>query len=43
MGQLNKDLKSVILKDEFGEVHFHLIPYADPSQVRYLFDDEDGN
>jgi len=41
VGQLNKDLKSVTLKDDFGEVEFHLIPYADPSQVRYLFDDEE--
>lgn len=41
VGQLNKDLKSVALKDDFGEVEFHLIPYADPSQVRYLFDDEE--
>ncbi|WP_391206281.1 exonuclease SbcCD subunit D [Psychrobacillus sp. L4] len=40
VGQLNKELKPVILQDEFGEVHFHLIPYADPSQVRHLFDDE---
>ena len=41
VGQLNKDLKLVALKDDFGEVEFHLIPYADPSQVRYLFDDEE--
>lgn len=41
VGQLTKDLKSVALKDDFGEVEFHLIPYADPSQVRYLFDDEE--
>ncbi|QFF97436.1 exonuclease SbcCD subunit D [Psychrobacillus glaciei] len=40
VGQLTKELKPVILQDEFGEVHFHLIPYADPSQVRHLFDDE---
>jgi exonuclease SbcD len=41
VGQLKKELKSVTLKDDFGEVEFHLIPYADPSQVRYLFDDEE--
>lgn len=40
VGQLNEELKSVILNDEYGEVHFHLIPYADPSQVRHLFDDD---
>ncbi|TQR17312.1 exonuclease SbcCD subunit D [Psychrobacillus vulpis] len=36
VGQIENELKSVVLNDEFGEVHFHLIPYADPSQVRYL-------
>ncbi|MEI4771571.1 exonuclease SbcCD subunit D [Psychrobacillus sp. FJAT-51614] len=40
VGQLNKELKSIILNDEYGEVHFHLIPYADPSQVRHLFEDD---
>ncbi|WP_391118921.1 exonuclease SbcCD subunit D [Psychrobacillus sp. L3] len=40
VGQLTKELKPVILQDEFGEVYFHLIPYTDPSQVRHLFDDE---
>ena len=41
VGQLNRNLKSVVLKDEYGEVYFHLIPYADPSQVRHIFKDED--
>lgn len=40
VGQLNKELKSVVLNDEYGEVHFHLVPYADPSQVRYILEDE---
>lgn len=40
VGRLSKELKTVILNDEYGEVHFHLIPYTDPSQVRYLFEDE---
>lgn len=40
VGQLEKDLKSVILNDAHGEVHFHLIPYADPSQVRFIFEDD---
>lgn len=40
VGQLNKELTSVILNDEHGEVCFHLIPYADPSQVRHLLEDE---
>ncbi|MGE7918361.1 exonuclease SbcCD subunit D [Viridibacillus sp. NPDC093762] len=40
VGNLDDKLSPVVLKDEFGEVHFHLIPYADPSQVRYVFDDD---
>lgn len=39
-GELSADLQPVVLKDEFGEVHFHLIPYADPSIVRSLFADD---
>ncbi|WP_339204102.1 exonuclease SbcCD subunit D [Paenibacillus sp. FSL K6-3182] len=39
-GQLRKTLGPVVLNDEFGEVHFHLVPYADPAQVRYEFGDE---
>lgn len=41
IGQLSENLKPVILSDEFGEVHFHLIPYADPSVVKALFQEED--
>ncbi|WP_313894326.1 exonuclease SbcCD subunit D [Psychrobacillus sp.] len=40
VGQLEKDLKPVVINDEHGEVHFHLIPYADPSQVRFIFEDD---
>ncbi|MBD8067987.1 exonuclease SbcCD subunit D [Bacillus sp. PS06] len=40
VGQLSKELRPVILNDQHGEVHFHLIPYTDPSYVRHLFDDE---
>ncbi|MGE7925815.1 exonuclease SbcCD subunit D [Viridibacillus arvi] len=40
VGNLDDKLSPVVLNDEFGEVHFHLIPYADPSQVRYVFDDD---
>lgn len=39
-GQLRPELKPVVLKDEHGEVHFHLIPYADPAIVRHVLDDE---
>lgn len=40
VGQLRAEPKPVVLKDAFGEVHFHLIPYADPAQVRYTFGDD---
>lgn len=39
-GQLKADLRPVVLRDAHGEVHFHLVPYADPAQVRYQFGDE---
>jgi exonuclease SbcD len=32
--------KPVVLHDEHGEVHFHLVPYAEPAQVRYLLGDD---
>lgn len=35
-GHLQKEHAPVVLTDEFGEVHFHLVPYADPSQVRHV-------
>lgn len=40
VGQLSKEMEPVVLQDEDGEVHFHLIPYCDPSVVRNIFDDE---
>lgn len=40
VGQLKKENRPVILHDEHGEVYFHLIPFADPSQVRYIREDE---
>lgn len=39
-GELTEELKPVVLQDRHGEVHFHLVPYADFSVVRHLFDDE---
>lgn len=41
VGQLTENIKPVILHDEYGEVHFHLIPYCDPSVVRTIFNDDD--
>lgn len=40
VGQLRPELKPVVLTDEHGEVHFHLIPYADPAVVRHALEDE---
>ena len=39
-GHVHQEHQAVVLKDEFGEVHFHLVPYTDPSMVRYEFEDE---
>ncbi|MBP2114086.1 exonuclease SbcCD subunit D [Paenibacillus silagei] len=40
-GELTTSMEPVILNDEHGEVHFHLIPYAEPGKVRFLLADED--
>lgn len=37
-GQLKREQEPVVLEDEFGEVYFHLVPYADPSQVRHVLE-----
>lgn len=39
-GQVSKVSEPVILQDEFGEVHFHLVPFADPSVIKHLYGDE---
>ncbi|WP_336774183.1 exonuclease SbcCD subunit D [Paenibacillus sp. MMO-58] len=39
-GRLRTEHKPVVLKDAFGEVHVHLVPYADPAQVRITYEDE---
>lgn len=40
VGQTTSNLEPVILNDEYGEVHFHLVPYSDPSVIRTVFEDE---
>ena len=40
VGHLENDIEPVILEDEFGEVHFYLVPFAEPSTVRILFEDD---
>ncbi len=39
-GELAYPFDPVVLRDEDGEVHFHLIPYAEPGKVRYLLGDD---
>ncbi|MDG4656391.1 exonuclease SbcCD subunit D [Ectobacillus antri] len=41
VGRLQYPHEPVVLKDEHGEVHFHLIPYADPGIVRGVLNNED--
>lgn len=41
VGQLSQNMDPVILHDEHGPVHFHLIPYCDPSVVRTIFEDDE--
>ncbi|AXH99514.1 exonuclease SbcCD subunit D [Sporosarcina sp. PTS2304] len=39
-GELHAELAPITLSDSHGEVHFHLVPYADPSIVSHVFEDE---
>lgn len=41
VGQFSSTFEPVVLKDEHGDVHFHLIPYADPSKVRFELQRDD--
>lgn len=40
-GKITEEHQPVVLRDEHGPVHFHLVPFADPAQIRHLFEDED--
>jgi len=40
-GKFQSPFKKVIFEDEHGEVHFYLIPYAEPSIVKYILKNED--
>ena len=37
------NLEPIILNDEFGEVHFHLVPFAEPSTVKSIYEDNSIN
>ncbi|RLL45116.1 exonuclease SbcCD subunit D [Oceanobacillus piezotolerans] len=41
VGNFSKEIEHVVLEDEHGKVHFHLVPYTDPSVVRTAFEDEE--
>lgn len=41
IGRMPEHHEPIVLEDEFGEVHFHAIPYVEPSTVRHLYEDED--
>ena len=40
-GEISTHLTPVKLQDEFGDVYFHLIPYADPSIVSHVLEDDE--
>lgn len=39
-GRLKRNLKPIVFEDAHGEVHFHLVPFADPSICRQVYEDE---
>jgi exonuclease SbcD len=39
-GELTDISKPIIRNDQNGEVHFHLIPYAEPGKVRHILNDD---
>ncbi|ENQ3077127.1 exonuclease SbcCD subunit D [Bacillus sp. WLY-B-L8] len=41
VGQFQYPYEPVVMHDEYGEVHFHLVPYVDPSIVRHVMKNED--
>ncbi|KKE78693.1 exonuclease SbcCD subunit D [Bacilli bacterium] len=41
IGNYTNDFTPVVLNDEHGEVHFHLVPYCDPSVVRRILEDDE--
>lgn len=39
-GELTENIEPIILHDEFGEVHFYLVPYTEPSTVKNIYQDD---
>lgn len=40
VGHLKRTIEPIILSDEYGDVHFYLVPFAEPSIVRTIFGDD---
>ncbi|SOC43960.1 exonuclease SbcCD subunit D [Ureibacillus acetophenoni] len=40
VGEQSENIEPVIINDEYGEVHFHLIPFSEPSTVKHVFGDD---
>ncbi len=40
VGEQSENIEPVILNDEHGEVHFHLIPFTEPSTIKHVFGDD---
>ncbi|SHK47822.1 Exodeoxyribonuclease I subunit D [Clostridium cavendishii DSM 21758] len=38
-GIFKKEINKVVLKDNYGEVNFYLVPYVDPAVVRFMYED----
>ena len=38
-GSFDKKIQKIILKDEYGDINFYLLPYFEPSQVSKIFED----
>lgn len=39
-GRLTAEIEPIILNDAEGEVHFYLVPFAEPTVVRQVFEDD---
>ncbi|KOY81935.1 exonuclease SbcCD subunit D [Lysinibacillus macroides] len=39
-GQFTKEHTPILINDDYGEVHFHLVPYAEPAAIRSILGDE---
>lgn len=39
-GRLTANIEPIVLQDTEGEVHFYLVPFAEPTVVRQVFEDE---